>query len=676
MIKQTLIAAMMIVSFANAQTPQKLLIPAPNEIVQNDLKFHLTTDFTISVNGNPDDRIYGGASRMLQRLKGRTGLFIKQFEVSRHNYNSQGSLQIEVIRPGINKVNEDESYSLEITENQITLKAETDLGALHGLETLLQLLQNNNGSYFFPGCTINDSPRFSWRGLLIDAGRHFVPVDVIKRNIDGLASVKMNVLHLHLTEDQGFRIECKTFPELHQLGSDGLFYSQDQMKDIISYAADRGIRIIPEFDMPGHAASWLVSHPEIGSGQGPYSIERGFGVFNPSMNPTIDTTYQFLDKFLSEMAQLFPDEYLHIGGDENNGKEWDSNPDIQAFKKANDIPDNHHLQAYFNKHILEILTKYGKKMIGWDEIMQPTLPKNIVIQSWRGKQGLIEATRAGFPVILSNGYYIDLMQPAEGYYLNDPSPSAIPLTDDQKKLIMGGEATMWSEMVTWETIDSRIWPRTAAIAERLWSPASVINIPVMYEKLDFISLQLEELGLTHEKNYEMMLRRLAGGYDISSLKTLVDVLEPVKNYERASTREVNYTTGAPFTRVVDAARSDARVARKFHMQVDQYLLDPGNAILVNELKQNFNLWAANHELLKKTIQNAPVLKEIETLSADLAIISKIGLDALTITEKNNKLTSKWKEESLAKIKQARVPRGQTELMVARDIEKLVNNVKL
>jgi hexosaminidase len=612
---------------------------------------------------------------MLQRLKGRTGLFIKQFAVTHQNYDSPGSLRITVNRPGVIKNNENESYTLVIKSGDIQLNAETDLGAMHGLETLLQLIQNKNGSYFFPGCIINDSPRFPWRGLLIDVGRHFIPVDVIKRNLDGMAAVKLNVLHLHLTEDQGFRIESKTFPELHQLGSDGLFYSQDQIKDIIEYAADRGIRVIPEFDMPGHATSWLVSHPEIASGQGPYLIERGFGVFNPTMNPTIDTTYRFLDKFIAEMAQLFPDEYFNIGGDENNGKEWNSNSAIQSYKKEKSIPDNPHLQAYFNQHMLEILTHYGKKMMGWDEIMQPTLPKNIVIQSWRGKQGLLEAARAGFPVVLSNGYYIDLMQPADEHYLNDPSPSAIPLTDDQKKLILGGEATMWSEMVTWETIDSRIWPRTAAIAERLWSPVTVINIPVMYEKLDFISLQLEELGLTHEKNYDMMLRRLVGGYDISPLKTLVDVLEPVKNYDRVDSREVNYTTGSPFTRVVDAARPDARVARKFNTLVEHYLLDPRNSAYANELKQYFGLWIANHELLKKTIQNSPVLNEIEPLSSNLAIISKIGLEILAPAGKTNKLSPKWKEESLLKIKQARVPHGQAELMVVKGIEQLVTNVK-
>jgi hexosaminidase len=489
-----------------------------------------------------------------------------------------------------------------------------------------------------------------------------------------MAAVKMNVLHLHLTDDQGFRIECKSFPKLHQLGSGGQYFTQEQIRDIIAYADNRGIRIVPEIDIPGHTTSWFVGYPELASGSGPYTIEHNYGKLIPAMNPANEGTYQFLDTLFKEMAAIFPDEYMHIGGDENNGIEWDANNEIQEFKKANNLPDNASLQAYFNKRILKILTKYGKKMIGWDEILQPGLPKTIVIQSWQ-KKGLINAVHDGFPVIFSTGYYIDLMLPAEVYYQNDPIPTATSLTAEQKNLILGGEATLWSELVTAENIDSRIWPRTAAIAERLWSPDTVKNVSKMYEKLDRISIQLEELGLTHEKNYEMMLRRLTGSYDITALKTLTDVLEPLKFYFRISSKETQYTTGSPLTHVVDAVRADARVARKFNALVDVYLENPNSKQISSEIKSYLKLWAVNHELLKAVIQKSPVLKEIEPHSAHLAVIAKIGLEAITYIENNQKPQSAWYSNNIAKIKQADKPIGQTELAMIKGIQKLVDKFK-
>src|SRR5678816_3175249 len=192
---------------------------------------------------------------------------------------------------------------------------------------------------------------------MIDVARHFQTMEVLKRNLDGMAAVKMNVFHWHLSEDQGFRIESKKFPKLHQLGSDGNYFTQEQVKEIIAYARDRGIRVVPEFDIPGHSTSWLVGHPELGSAPGPYSIERRAGIFEPALDPTRDEVYKFLDTFLGEMAALFPDAYLHIGGDENEGKQWDRNPKIQAFMKEKGIKNNHALQAYFNTRLLKILQK-------------------------------------------------------------------------------------------------------------------------------------------------------------------------------------------------------------------------------------------------------------------------------------------------------------------------------
>jgi hexosaminidase len=652
-----------------AQSYETRLIPYPEKITFSDSNYLLNRDFSISVNGNPDTRIYNAVNRFLQRLDGRTGLFFNQF-INPENNRTGAPLEIRVNRPAKIKLNEDESYTLNITADKILLSAETELGAMYGLETLLQLLSNDKKNYFFPSCNIQDKPRFAWRGLMIDVGRHFLPVDVIKRNIDGIAAVKMNVLHLHLTEDQGFRIESKIFPKLHEMGSDGQFFTQEQIKDIILYANERGIRVIPEFDIPGHATSWFVGYPELASAPGPYSIERRFGIMDPTIDPTKESTYEFLDKLLGEMSALFNDDFMHIGGDENNGKQWDKNAEIQAFKKANNIADNHALQAYFNRRLLTILDKYNKKMIGWDEIMQPDLPKTAVLQSWRGKAGLTDAARAGYQVLLSNGYYIDLMQPAKDHYLNDPLPAGIELTEEQKKLILGGEATMWSELVTWETVDSRIWPRTAAIAERLWSPANVANLENMYQKLDGISIQLEELGLTHLKNVDMMLRRLCQCQNTEPLKQIARILEPVKIYERAGSKDVPYRSLSPFTRMVDVTQADAPDARKFNSLVEKYLMNQDKNSL-DQLTGLLQGWLTTSGKAMEIIENNPVLKEIEPIVNDIRNCSGIALESLSLLQKNKRPSEAWKTSVRETINAARKNKAQIELAIIPGIEKLV-----
>lgn len=656
---------------AKAQDLLTKLMPIPQQVNETKGKLLLDNSFKVAITGNPDARLYPCATRFLRRLDGRVGLFFQQEVLTSADNDPNATLVIKVNRPAVLKLYENETYSLSVNTKQIILSAETDLGALHGLETVLQMLSADPSGYYFPTCEIADSPRFAWRGLMIDAGRHFMPVDVIKRNIDGMMMVKMNVLHLHLSEDQGFRIESKVFPKLHELGSDGLYYSQEQIKDIIQYANERGIRVVPEFDIPGHSTSWCVGYPELASAPGPYKIERRFGVFNPTMDPTKESTYEFLDKFLTEMCQLFNDDYMHIGGDENNGKQWNENPAIQEFKKTNNMESNHVLQAYFNKHLLEILTRNNKKMIGWDEIMVPELPKTAIIQSWRGKTGLANAAKGGYQVILSNGYYIDLLHPAKEHYLNDPLPAGLDLTDDQKKLVMGGEATMWSELVTWETVDSRIWPRTAAIAERLWSPASVVNLESMYSRLNIISHQLEEVGLTHLKNVDMFLRRICKGEDIAPLKNLVGVLEPVKNYERTGSKEVAYRTFSPFTRVVDVATADAPDAMAFNSLVDAYLVSLKKEDAL-KLQQWMEKWRDNHASLEALIQKAPMLKEVEGLSLDLSVLSTTGLEALKMIEKRKKAKPVWVQQAAKNIEAAKVHRAQTQLVVIDGFQKLID----
>ncbi|HLM24484.1 MAG TPA: family 20 glycosylhydrolase [Pyrinomonadaceae bacterium] len=653
-----------------APAPKHNLMPVPASVKFHPERLAVDSSFKVATRGHSDARLLGGISRFMRRLEGRTVLTLApglapDDQATALIINCQG--------PGKNipGVGENESYRIDITRRQALLTAPTVVGALRGLETLLQLLDADRNGYFLPGVQIDDQPRFPWRGLLIDVSRHFETMEVLKRNLDAMAAVKLNVFHWHLTEDQGFRVESKKLPKLHQLGSDGNYYTQDQVREIIAYARDRGIRVVPEFDIPGHSTSWLVGYPELGSAPGPYAIERRPGIFEPALDPTREEVYKFLETFLGEMAALFPDDYLHIGGDENEGKQWDRNPTIQAYMKQKGIKDNHALQAYFNTRLLKILQKHGKKMIGWDEILQPGLPNDVVIHSWRGTAALAEAARKGYDGILSNGYYIDLIQPASQHYASDPLPADSTLTPEEAKHVLGGEATMWAEWVTPETIESRIWPRTAAIAERLWSPRTVTDVPDMYRRLAVISLQLEELGLTHKKNQEMMLRRLVRNDDIGPLRTLVSVIEPVKEYRRYEMRP--QTMLSPLTGAVDATTPDSETARKFSWMVKEFLDDaPRFQLYRAELVEMLGDWQTSGASLGPVIDRSPALKEIKPLAQNLTQLGETGLEAISYLKLGMPPPKEWRGTSLAKLDEAAKPYGALEFVVVAGVKQLVN----
>lgn len=651
-------------------TPKLNLMPVPASVKFHRERLAVDSNFRVATRGHSDARLQAGIARFLKRLEGRTVLSLPPGLAPD---DQTTALIIHCQGPGKNipSVSENESYRIDITSRQALLTAPTVVGALRGLETLLQLLDADRTGYFLPGVEIDDQPRFPWRGLLIDVARHFETVEVLKRNLDAMAAVKLNVFHWHLTEDQGFRVESKKFPKLNQLGSDGNYYTQEQIKEVIAYARERGIRVVPEFDIPGHSTSWLVGHPELGSAPGPYTIERRPGIFEPALDPTRDEIYKFLETFLGEMAALFPDEYLHIGGDENEGKQWDRNPAIQAYMKQKGIKDNHALQAYFNTRLLKILQKHNKKMIGWDEILQPGLPKDIVIHSWRGTAALAEAARKGYDGILSNGYYIDLIQPASQHYVPDPLPADSTLTPEEARHVLGGEATMWGEWVTPETIDSRIWPRTAAIAERLWSPRTVTDVSDMYRRLTVISLQLEELGLTHKKNPEMMLRRLVRNDDIGPVRTLVSVIEPVKEYRRYQMRP--QTMLSPLTGVVDVATPDSEMARKFTWMVSEFLNDaPRYQLYRSELSQMLADWQTSGASLEPMIDRSPALREIKPLAQNLSVLGETGLEAINYLKFGMPPPRDWPETSIAKVNEAAKPYAALEFAVIGGMRQLVN----
>ncbi|HEY8997446.1 MAG TPA: beta-N-acetylhexosaminidase, partial [Edaphobacter sp.] len=470
-IAAALVATSLCLPSAVAQAPfVNTLMPVPSHLTSGSGSLPWSAAVTVGVTHFHNQRLDDALERTLENIERATGVPRQRTIVT----SAASTLVVDVDGPGetIQSIDEDESYTLSVSPSGIKLHAATVVGAMRGLATLEQLFQPAGSTGFVvPAVDIQDSPRFHWRGLMIDPGRHFVPVDVIKRNLDAMAAVKLNVFHWHLTEDQGFRIESKLYPKLTSMGSDGLFYTQEQAKEIVAYAAARGIRVVPEFDMPGHTRSWLVGYPELSSDPGPYTVRREFGVEGVAMDPTKESTYKFIDGFIGEMATIFPDSYLHLGGDETPGTQWKANARVTAYMKEHNFKNTEELQTYFSQRVLELAKKHGKHMVGWDEILNPQLPTDAIIHSWRGAKSLATAAQGGYQGILSTGYYLDHIDSAEKHYLVDPVPADTTLTAEQQKHILGGEACMWGEHVNGITIDSRIWPRTAAIAERFWSPA-------------------------------------------------------------------------------------------------------------------------------------------------------------------------------------------------------------
>ncbi|MCK0124610.1 family 20 glycosylhydrolase [Gelidibacter sp. F2691] len=612
------------------------LMPWPKEVSEQAGRFYIDSATTISINSNTHGRVHLAATNFLRRLSMRTGVFLEEgFPVS----GKSASIQIAFDTVATLGIATDESYTLEVTDGLVTITSNTDVGAMHGLQTLLQLTQNTADSYYFHGVKISDAPRFVWRGLMIDVSRHFQPIGVLKRNLEAMAAVKLNVFHWHLTDDQGFRVESKVYPKLHELASDGLYYTQEQIKDVVAYADALGIRVIPEFDVPGHASAILTAYPELGSKEGyDYAIERYSGVFDPTLNPTKTMTYEFLENLFSEMVPLFPDVYFHIGGDENEGKHWDENQDIQAFKKQHNLKTNHDLQTYFNVKLEKILNSLGKQMMGWDEIMTPNMPTTTVIHSWRGANeglgpggSLIDAAKKGYHTVLSNGFYIDRMQSVASHYLVDPI-GEVTLTDAERSRILGGEATMWSELVTPMTIDSRIWPRTAAIAERFWSQREITNVEDMKKRLQQVSFTLEELGLTHIKNRDVILRSMTNNQDISALITLSKICEPLKVYSR-NKDGIEYKTFSPFTLFADACVVDAEDAEPFAKAVDRFILSP-NDTTGKDVLVYLHIWTANHEAFKTLTKNpklTPLYEVSENVSQIAGLLSKV-MEAQVLTK--------------------------------------------
>ena len=653
----------------------------------------------------------------------------------------------------------DESYEIVIANNTIKLSSSNQYGMLRGLASLSQLLFSAEQPRELTNLTITDAPTYPWRGLLFDGVRHFLPINDVKRTLRGLASAKFNVFHWHLTDDQGWRIELNSYPKLHQNASDGLYYTQAEIKEVVAYAAKLGIRVVPEFDVPGHASAIVLAYPELGSGTTLTEIERRWGVFEPLLDPSNPKVYQFIDDVVAELTGLFPDPYLHIGGDEVDDSDWQKNTKIKAFMASKKLADSHALHAYFNQRVAKILAKYNKQMIGWDEVLHPSLPKNTLVQSWRGHHSLNDITRAGYDGLLSSSFYIDQPQWTSYHYRNhpiQPAPLAVlakniigtvefTLTrlkgsavvgkatifnDQQGKLyarvtikgkgsfitanvnklaeryqlqidtwmgptkltvsvdkassepamigntpykfaaatitspsvkqlnqaltqqqqrkkpgnVLGGEATAWAELITSDNLDSRIWPRLYAIAERFWSPASVTDERDMYKRLAVMNNYADQqLGLLHQQQFIKRIKQQPAvtSADVNALLTFSELIEPAHYYtlhHLAFLRD-DYHQQAPLNKLVDVLPVESLALKQFDYAIADYqqrcdsqqLSALQNKLLRwqqvltehRQLYSTINEWQASYLAIITALKNKDELNKTQAIEINNGIIAQL-----------------------------------------------------
>ena len=427
------------------------------------------------------------------------------------------------------------AYTMEVNSQGISIGGDNETGAFYGIQTLIQLLPaQRSASLPIPFLTINDHPRFAYRGMHLDVSRHFMPVDFVKKYIDYLAMHKLNNFHWHLTDDQGWRIEIKKYPLLTEVGScraqtlvgrygsnkyDGQkycgFYTQEQIKEVVEYAADRYINVIPEIEMPGHAMAAISAYPELSCTPAePKKAAETWGVFEDVFCPT-ENTFNFLQNVVDEVIALFPSKYIHIGGDESPKEAWKKSEFCQQLIKEKGLKDEHGLQSYFIQRIEKYINGKGRKIIGWDEILEGGLAPNATVMSWRGEEGGIEAAKQGHDVIMTPGshVYFDHSQtknedsvtiggylPLEKVYSYEPVPEQLNAT--QAKHVLGAQANLWTEYVkTPSKVEYMVFPRMSALSEVLWSPKEKRNWKNFEERLPAIIKRYEMWKANYSKAY-------------------------------------------------------------------------------------------------------------------------------------------------------------------------------
>ncbi|MEM9681099.1 MAG: beta-N-acetylhexosaminidase, partial [Bacteroidota bacterium] len=525
-----LIACLLCFSCADdeVQTPSIAIIPLPDAIEIRDGYFSL--DYKTGLQYDDTFKVSGD---FLKR-------FIEEGSDLKLNTGNDIAFILDSTLTG------DESYKLSITKKQIRIKAKTDQGAFYAVQSLRQLLpvefENHNyddDKVKLPSIEIEDSPEFKYRGMHLDVGRHMFSVDFIKSYIDALAMLKMNTFHWHLTEDQGWRIEIKAYPKLNEIAayrketlighySDqphqfdgkryGGYYTQEEIKDIVAYAQERFVTIIPEIEMPGHSQAAIAAYPELGCTGQQVEVATKWGVFEEIYCPE-EETFLFLENVLDEVMALFPSEYIHIGGDEAPKIRWEQSKECQAIMKANGLKDEHELQSYFIKRIEKYLNSKGRQIIGWDEILEGGLAPNASVMSWRGTQGAVEAAKQKHHVVMTptSHCYFDYYQsdnedeplaiggylPLEKVYAFNPIPEE--LNSEESKYVLGAQGNIWTEyMSTEDQVEYMAFPRMLAMSEVVWSDPENRDYKDFVSRLEDFHPRLEALDINYANHlYEI-----------------------------------------------------------------------------------------------------------------------------------------------------------------------------
>lgn len=499
---------------------QHTLIPAPVKYEALDESFKLDQQGVIDILYN--DASIGTQAQFLQELLSKTG---EKVSTQQGRTRKPGNRMVTLsLNQKTDPLLGEEGYELNVSANAITLAANQAAGIYYGIQTLRQLLppgfESRTGSMAgpveIPGCSVKDYPRFVWRGLMLDVSRHFFTVEEVKAYIDQMARYKFNIFHWHLTDDEGWRIEIKSLPKLTEVGAwrverygrfgdkrpypepgeeatYGGFYTQDQIRDVVQYAAERHVTIVPEIDLPGHSMAALAAYPELSVKKEPKFVNPGstfaewYGngefkmLIENTLNPADEKVYEFVDKVITEVADLFPGDFIHMGGDECYHGYWTEDPGVQQFMKEEGIEDGGELQSYFVHRVEEIISSKGKKMIGWDEIMEGGLAEGAAVMSWRGMKQGIEAAGMGHEVVMTptafcyldytqgdhsveNPIYSDLL--LEKVYQFEPVPEGV-----DQALILGGQGNLWTEVIpTLQFAYYMTYPRAFALSEIFWSP--------------------------------------------------------------------------------------------------------------------------------------------------------------------------------------------------------------
>ncbi len=528
---------LLINSCKEPQKPKISLIPQPEKMYVSDKVFKLDKNTRI---------IFEDPNPALRLIAEEFAFFISKqsaFNPEVKPYSLVDAIENDIfLSINLNdSVFGEEGYRMRANNGQfITIQANTAKGVFYGIQSLKQLFPEDffagaiSEAIEIPAVNISDKSRFAYRGMHLDVGRHLFPVAFIKQYIDLMAMYKYNHLHWHLTEDQGWRIEIKAFPKLTEVGAwrdetlighggvrpkefDGKpyggYYTQEEIREIVDYAALKYITVIPEIEMPGHSSAALAAYPELGCTGGPYRVETSWGVFI-DIYCTKEETFIFLEKVLSEVMDLFPSKYIHIGGDEAPKKRWKACKACQQRIKAEGLADEHELQSWFIQHIEKYLNQHGRKIIGWDEILEGGLAPDATVMSWRGIAGGIEAAQMGHDVIMTPGShcYFDHYQgdpaieplaiggytPLSKVYAFEPVPEE--LNEKQARHILGAQANVWTEYLkTPESVTYMALPRMAALSEVLWSPAKLRDWETFYDKLPAHFIRYETLGLSYSR---------------------------------------------------------------------------------------------------------------------------------------------------------------------------------